>query len=57
MKEDLPYDPDEDWEHDQVGPAAIIWGLAMILVLSVVIVLTWLFYPVTALRKWWLGRR
>lgn len=56
MKEDRPYDPDEDWEYDNVGPAAIIWGLAMVVVLSIIIVLTWLLYPVTALRKWWSRR-
>ena len=57
MKENVPYDPGEDWDYNEVGPAAIIWGLAMVVVLSMVIVLTWLFHPVTALKKWWSGRR
>ena len=53
MEEHIPYDPDEDWDHDEDGPAAILWGLAMVVVLAVVIVVTWLFYPIAALRKWW----
>ena len=57
MEEHIPYDPDEDWDHDEDGPAAILWGLAMVVVLAVVIVVTWLFYPIAALRKWWSWRQ
>ena len=57
MKEAVPYDPGEDWDDIEVGPAAIVWGLTMVVVLSIVIFLTWPLYAVTPLRKWWLGRR
>ena len=57
MKEAVPYDPDEDREYIEAGPAAIFWGITMVVVLSIVIVLTWPIYAVTPLRKWWLGRR
>ena len=58
MMDQVPYDPDEDWgdDYDEDGIRAILWSLAMVVVLSIVVVLSWLLYPIFALRKW-LSRR
>ena len=57
MKDVVPYDPDEDWDdYDEDGMRATLWAVAMVLVLSVVVVLSWLLYPIFALRRW-LSRR
>ena len=59
MVDHAPYDPDEDWGdgYDEDGIRAILWGLAMVIVLSVVVVLSWLLYPLFALRRWLSRRR
>ena len=57
LEEHVPYDPDEDWDYDEDGPAIILWGLAMVVVLSVVVVLSWVLHPIFALRRWWSRRR